>query len=223
MIELNDSRNLVSRPCAGCFLALTEPIPGRKPLLLMELFWAAVLVLPVFGAHAGVVFTTLYSFTGMNDGANPQAGLVQGSDGSFYGTTMGGGTSYFGTVFKVSTNGTLTSLYSFIGGTDGWGPAAGLAQGRDGSFYGTTIYGGTDGGYGTIFKITTDGVLATLYSFNLVDYGWYELNKASGLVQGRDGSFYGTTVGNLSFKGVFGAAGYGTVFQISTNGELTRS
>ena len=78
------------------------------------------------------------------DGANPAAGLVQGSDGNFYGTTSGGGTNDAGTVFKISTNGALTSLYSFTGGNDGADPDAGLVQGSDGYFYGTTPYGGTN-------------------------------------------------------------------------------
>jgi hypothetical protein len=74
---------------------MAKPVPARKPVLvrLMRLVWAAALVLPVFGAQAAVVFTNLYSFTGANDGGNPQAGLVQGRDGSFYGTTYGGGTN----------------------------------------------------------------------------------------------------------------------------------
>ena len=61
---------------------MTKPLLGRKPVLalLMRLLWAAVLALPVFGVQAGVVFTSLYSFTGGNDGANPYAGLVQGID-----------------------------------------------------------------------------------------------------------------------------------------------
>ena len=92
-----------------------------------------------------MVFTSLYSFTGTNDGANPYAGLVQGSDGNFYGTTSRRrrhDTARYGTVFKISTNGALTTLYSFTGGNDGANPAAGLVQGSDGNFYGTTAYGG---------------------------------------------------------------------------------
>ena len=85
------------------------------------------------------LLTSLYSFTGGNDGANPEAGLVQGSDGNFYGTTYNGGTNGgYGTVFKISPNGALTSLYSFTGGNDGGYPDAGLVQGSDGNFYGTT-------------------------------------------------------------------------------------
>src|SRR5664279_4905754 len=98
-----------------------EPMFAR----LMRLLCAAVMLLPIWCAHAGVVFTTLYSFTGTNDGSMPVAGLVQGNDGDFYGTTESGGTNGgFGTVFKISTNGVLTSLYSFSG-SDGATPLAG--------------------------------------------------------------------------------------------------
>src|SRR5260370_41987896 len=83
--------------------------------LLRRCLWVAVLVLPVFGLQAGVVFTNLYSFTGTNHGGNPQAGLVQGSDGNFYGTTSGGGPYTNHTVFKIITNGALTTLNSFTG------------------------------------------------------------------------------------------------------------
>ena len=129
------------------------------------IFLATALVLPAFGAQAGVVFTNLYSFNpGVMNGAHPAAPLVRGSDGNFYGTTSGGGTNSNGTVFKVSTNGALTTLYSFGGDGDGALPNDGLVQGSDGSFYGTTASLGTNG-YGTLFKISTNGELTTLYSF----------------------------------------------------------
>ena len=80
--------------------------------------------------------TTLASFNYAN-GAYPQAGLVQGADGNFYGTTEDGGYGN-GTVFRMTTNGTLTTLLSFRG-TNGVSPQAGLVQGADGNFYGTTI------------------------------------------------------------------------------------
>ena len=125
--------------------AMTEPVPGRKPglALLMRLLWAAALVLPAFGAPAGVVLTSLHSFQPLFlNGEDPYVGLVQGSDGSFYGTTLGGGTNGSGTVFKINTNRALTSLYSFTGGNDGASPFAGLVEGSDGNFYGTTSGGG---------------------------------------------------------------------------------
>ena len=84
--------------------------------------------------------TNLWSFTGGVDGANPYAGLVQGSDGNFYGTTFGSGSgpSGNGTVFRISPSGSLTNLWSFTNGADGANPSAGLVQGSDGNFYGTT-------------------------------------------------------------------------------------
>ncbi len=109
----------------------------------------------VFKISASGALTTLYSFNGGNDGANPYAGLVQGSDGYFYGTTEGGGTEGCGTVFQISTNGVLTTLHSFIGGNDGAAPQAGLVQGSDGYFYGTTGFEGW-GISGTVFKISTN-------------------------------------------------------------------
>ena len=158
------------------------------------------------------MLTSLYSFTGGNDGANPQAGLVQGSDGYFYGTTSSGGTDSYGTVFRISTTGVLTTLYSFMG-DDGRSPGAGLVQGSDGNFYGTTENGGTSGGYGTVFKISTNGALTSLYSFT----GGNDGGGGNGLVQGSDGYFYGTTYYGGTKTTYYG----GTVFKISTNGALT--
>jgi uncharacterized repeat protein (TIGR03803 family) len=193
-----------SRNCA-----MTKP-PARKTYLalLIRMLWAAVLVLPAFGIQAGVVFTSLYSFTGTSDGANPYAALVQGSDGYFYGTTLTGGTNNYGTVFKISAAGALTSLYSFTSTNDGADPFGGLVQGSDGYLYGTTAGGGTIGGYGTVFKISTSGALTSLCSFG------YEGTPLAGLVQGSDGNFYGTTA-------LGGASNSGTVFKFSTNGALS--
>ena len=177
--------------------------------LLMRLLWAAVVVLPALEASAGVVFTTIHFFNGTNDGANPFAALVQGSDGNFYGTTEHGGTNYAGTVFKISSNGAFTSLYSFTGTNDGANPQAGLVQGSDGNFYGTTEHGGTNS-VGSVFKISTHGALTSLYSFTGGNDGAFP----NGLVQGSDGNFYGTTAGG-------GTNSVGTVFKISTNEVLT--
>jgi len=148
------------------------------------------------------------------DGANPWAGLVQGSDGNLYGTTLRGGTTGYGTVFKITLGGALTTLYSFCsedGCADGATPYGVLIQGSDGNFYGTTS-GGEANDSGTVFKITPSGTLTTLYNF---DQYWSGANPVAGLVQASDGDFYGTTSGS-------GANGdYGTVFKITPGGALT--
>jgi uncharacterized repeat protein (TIGR03803 family) len=198
--------------------AMTEPVSGRKPVLglLLRLLWAAVLTLPIFGARAAAVLTNLHSFAVFTNGEFPAAGLVQGSDGNFYGTTQSGGTGGAGTVFKISANGMLTSLYSFSGGKDGGNLWAGLVQGSDGNLYGTTSGGGAYtnqyGGCGTVFKISTNGALTSLHSFTGGNDG---AGPQAALVQGSDGNFYGTT----EQGGTNG--GNGTVFKMSTTGALT--
>lgn len=96
-------------------------------------------------------------------GAYPTDALLLASDGNFYGTTEEGkGPNYSGTVFQLSPDGTLTTLHAFCSQLvvcpDGAQPDAGVIQGRDGDFYGTTQNGGTAGtGSGTIFRITPRG------------------------------------------------------------------
>ncbi len=167
-------------------------------------------LLPIFAACAKAVpFTPLYSFSGSITGTNPSSALVPGNDGNFYGTTQRGGAGQAGTVFRVTPAGVLTTLYSFDGLTQGGGPAAALVQGSNGSFYGTTQQGGTNG-FGTVFQITPAGTLTTLYSFSGGTDGLFP----GVLVQGSDGSFYGTTQQG-------GSRGFGTVFQITPAGVLT--
>jgi uncharacterized repeat protein (TIGR03803 family) len=169
------------------------------------------------GHNGGTVFkitpsgtlTTLYSFcsqSGCTDGENPYAGLVQATDGNFYGTTVGGGANGDGTVFRITPTGALTTLYSFDI-TDGETPPAGLVQATDGNLYGTTAYGGANGG-GTIFQITPSGTLTTLYNFCSQSGCTDGQNPWAGLVQATDGNFYGTTNGG-------GANNDGTVFSLS--------
>jgi uncharacterized repeat protein (TIGR03803 family) len=150
--------------------------------------------------------TTLHTFGPPYD---PVAGLVQGTNGDFYGTTTGGGLSGdYGTVFRITPSGTLKTLHKFDF-TDGANVSGGLLQANDGNFYGTTKSGGTYG-YGTVFVMTASGALTTLHSFDETDG---ELPFV-GLVQANDGNFYGTTAYG-------GATNKGTVFRITPSGTLT--
>lgn len=163
----------------------------------------------VFMISTQGVLTTLYRFAGGSDGAWPQAGLVPGSDGYFYGTTSGEFTGGNGAVFKISSAGSFTALYQFTGGTNGALPLARLVQGSDSNFYGTTYAGGTND-WGTVFRITPQGTLTTLYQFSGGADGGA---PSAGLVQDVNSNFYGTTL--------LGSLGYGTVFRITPQGTLT--
>ena len=110
-------------------------------------------------------YSTLYSFTGTDDGANPRAALVTGSDGNFYGTTVGGGNNGYGSIFKITPAGSLTPLYSFTGGGDGRNPYAPLLKLPNGYFFGITEAGGPNG-YGTVYRIEPNGDFATLKGFD---------------------------------------------------------
>jgi uncharacterized repeat protein (TIGR03803 family) len=146
-----------------------------------------------------------------SDGEIPYAGLIQGSDGNFYGTTYNGGANGLGTVFKVTPGGTETVVYSFAGGIDGEHPYAGVIQGSDGNFYGTTYQGGASG-YGTVFKVTPSGTETVLYTF--AGGSSDGANPEAGLTQGTDGNFYGNT-----YQG--GAGGVGIVFKLTPSGTET--
>jgi uncharacterized repeat protein (TIGR03803 family) len=145
--------------------------------------------------------TVLHSFcasANCDDGEQPDGGLIQGTDGNLYGTTSRGGTGNEGTIFQLSAHGVLTTLYSFcsqLGCSDGGIPEAGLIQGTDGNFYGTTTYGGggagCSGGCGTVFKI------------NLGLAPFISLVRSSGNIGQPDGilgqGFTGTS--SVSFNG----------------------
>jgi len=167
--------------------------------------------------------TILYSFGHNALGGSVQLNsLIQGYDGNFYGTTINdglaggvnGSASGFGTVFKLTPQGTTTILHTFNDGSvasDGIQPNA-LVQGSDGNFYGTTRDGGTQN-EGVVFKITPQGAVTILYSFGSVsDDGAYPY---AALIEGDDGNFYGTTLHGGS------AYSRGTVFQITPQGVVT--
>ncbi|MES2656969.1 MAG: choice-of-anchor tandem repeat GloVer-containing protein, partial [Verrucomicrobiota bacterium] len=172
----------------------------------------------VFKMTAAGVLTTLVQFTdngSSNRGAYPHTGLIQRTDGVFWGTTAGGGASGYGTVFKMTAAGVLTTMVEFTyNGTSNKGtdPSA-LVQGNDGNLYGMTPYGG-EFFVGTVFRMTLSGVLTTLVEFT----GDGTNNKGAypnaSLIRGNDGNFYGTT-------GNGGASDDGTVFKMTPAGELT--
>jgi len=146
---------------------------------------------------------------------------MQGSDGNLYGTATEGGSKDRGTVFKVTPSGTLTVLHSFCSDddcADGFDPRATLVEGADGSLYGTTLEGGGKVSAGTIFKITPGGKLTTLYRF-CAEFQCPDGELPSGLVQGSDGSFYGTTQGGGPPDS--GAVYDGTVFKINSTGAFS--
>lgn len=170
----------------------------------------------VFEVTAGGTVSTLYSFCSKPscaDGSIPAAGLMLANDLNFYGTTTSGGAYGFGTIFKLTPSGTLTTLYSFCqqtGCPDGSDPSGSLVQGTNGLLYGTTKFGGA-GESGTVFSISTSGeTFTTLFSFCVQDYPYCVdgSQPETALVQGSNGNFYGTT-------------SFGTIFEMTPQGVLT--
>jgi uncharacterized repeat protein (TIGR03803 family) len=164
--------------------------------------------------------TTLYNFckgddSPCADGASPAAGLIQATNGDFYGTTQSGGDYGAGTIFKITPGGAYTALYSFCqesGCPDGSSPNAALMQVSNGDLYGVTPSGGAHAG-GTVFQISPAGAFSTLYSFCALSH-CADGGSPTGLIQGSDGNFYGTTASG-------GAYGEGTVFEITSSGTPT--
>jgi uncharacterized repeat protein (TIGR03803 family) len=179
--------------------------------------WGAVFELNTSGNE-----TLLYSFLGGSDGGYP-IGLVRDKVGNLYGTEAGcDGYGYCpGSVFKVDTEGTKTALYSFTGGTDGFGPGTGVVRDKVGNIYATTMYGGNlatctnnidvmypPNGCGTVFKLDTSGNEAVLYDFtgNGGDGVFY---PDEDLIRDAKGNLYGV------------ASSSGSVFKLSMIGKLT--
>ncbi len=194
---------------------------------------ALVLGLPAFApdlrAQTPAALTTLHGFgvsdtaRAAEDGTQPRGSLLQGSDGNFYGTTATGGTNGTGTVFRLTPEGTVTTLYSFDAvdgnGTnrDGTLPDAGLLQAGDGNFYGATTRGGAHG-VGTVFRLTAEGAITTLHSFEAEPHPPAQRKDGTvarlTLVESGDGALYGTTTTG-------GANGAGTVFRLTHDGVFT--
>jgi uncharacterized repeat protein (TIGR03803 family) len=179
----------------------------------------------IFKITPSGTLTTLYSFcpqSGCTDGEYPYAGLVQATNGDFYGTTDSGGGDGYGTVFKITPSGTLTTLHSFCSQgvypdcTDGEYPEAPLVQATNGDLYGTASSGGASGN-GTVFKITPSGTLTTLHTF--AGYPTDGSYSTAGLVQATNGDLYGTAeYGGVNCGDI---GGCGTVFKITPGSTLT--
>ncbi len=205
-------------PSADSFsssLSLTARNAGRssflKTVCLVFAFSALTAV-----ACPSQTFTTLAS-AGEKE-VSPNGPLVQGVDGTFYGTSQSGGRGVYGgvgTVFKITPAGKLTPIYDFSV-SDGYRPYAALVLGTDGNFYGTTQYYGSNE-YGSVFKITPAGSLSTLHQFSSSD-GYFP----TVLVQSpSDGNFYGLTTGDGPGTNCTGLPGCGTIFKITPEGALT--
>ncbi len=164
----------------------------------------------VFEWSAKGRFSLVHTFTGNADGGVPSAGLLLGADGNLYGATINGGQYVsYGTIFKLTPAGELTTLHSF-NVTDGDYPSGTLIQGTDGNFYGTTAYGGSTPNWGTVFKMTPNGEIRTLHQFELTDGAFVY----AGLIQAPNGVLYGDTFGGGSSTAC-GTYGCGTVFSYS--------
>ncbi|WP_198152232.1 beta strand repeat-containing protein [Granulicella tundricola] len=166
----------------------------------------------VFSITPAGKLTTLYSFTGATDGANPEGGLVQLSDGTFFGATPNAATGY-GTLFQIGTAKPLTTLISF-NKFNGAGAIAAPVEGTDGNFYGVSGVGGASG-FGSIYQLTPSGTLTPIYNFTGLGDG---ASPFGPLIEGPDGNFYGATGANGTVKG---ADKNGTIFRITTAGVLT--
>jgi uncharacterized repeat protein (TIGR03803 family) len=169
------------------------------------------------------VLSPLYSFQGRNDGANPQARVVFGPNGSLYGTTSTGGKNFSGTVFKLAVPPSAcktalcpwfeTVLYRFTGGDDGANPQYGdLVFDQAGNVYGTTVNGGSNN-VGTVYELTPSGgswVESVIHAFN---FNGNDGNRPfSGVILDKAGNLYGTTSSG-------GPNGFGTVFQLTPSGS----
>jgi uncharacterized repeat protein (TIGR03803 family) len=181
------------------------------------------------GKENGMIFriTPSGGFTTLHSGGAFAAGLILGTDGNFYGTSLGGGALGHGWVFKITPGGTLTTLHNFGPLPSGMYPTA-VVQASDGNFYGTTkeggtnscLYGGTNFGCGTLFRITPSGTLTTLHNFCSRSVCADGQEPGGALVQGDDGNLYGTT-GAGENAGCGPSGGCGTIFKITTTGTLT--
>jgi uncharacterized repeat protein (TIGR03803 family) len=220
-------RNSASTPIAAFLSAAILTACGSSSVLSSPTTASAARSRPALGPHAshGVTEKVLYSFAGGSDGEHPLDEALIASNGTFYSSTERGGDSGCqsgdgcGTVFKMSTSGAESALYTFIGTPDGQYAKGGVVE-RSGDLYGTTQAGGKYN-HGTFFKITTSGKETVLYSFGAGAGGGYDgFDPYAGVIYVQaDDKFYGTTIyGGTGSCGTSGI-GCGTVFSLTPSGK----
>jgi uncharacterized repeat protein (TIGR03803 family) len=185
-------------------------------------FLMASMIFPA-SARSHSTEVILHYFQGGGDGTEPSSGLAMDSSQNLYGTTYGGGDpecksnfKFCGTVYRVTPDGTETVLHAFTGGADGFNPDGTLALDAEGNLYGTTEFGGSGSGTGTVFKLAPDGSKTVLYSFN---GGTDGSQPGAGVILDAVGNLYGTT--QIGGNNGCGNGGCGTVFKITANGTET--
>jgi uncharacterized repeat protein (TIGR03803 family) len=162
-------------------------------------------------ARASGTLSTIYQFEQAEEGSGVIASLVQATNGNLYGSAYQGGTSNCGTIFEITTSGTLVWTYSFPCLAGGANPVGALIQGNDGNFYGTTSQGGSYN-VGTVFKLSQTGTVSVLYSFQSYFNGGADGSTPfGGVIQATDGRLYGSTLAG-------GSQNQGTLFQITNTG-----
>lgn len=197
--------------------------------LRAKIVFAAVMItiialtIPSPNANAQTL-TPIYEFQGGNDGAVVND-LIRDAAGNLYGTTIAGGTGFYGTVFKLDTAGTKTILHNFGGGRDGNAPHGNLVMDAEGNLYGTAEFGGDPDvsctgyhGCGVVFKVDQTGRETTLYSFTGGADGAMPL---AGLYRDHAGNLYGTTAGGGKIGCIYIAPGCGVVFKLTPAGQET--
>ncbi|RYD75217.1 MAG: hypothetical protein EOP84_18640, partial [Verrucomicrobiaceae bacterium] len=183
----------------SCGVAVIKLRSTLVLLLCLRLFTVSLCAIPI---------EVIKHLGGADTGQNPRGALTQGGDGFFYGTARDGGRYGYGTVYRISGDGVMTTLYDFDD-TKGRFPQGALIPRSDGNFYGTTQYGGA-GGNGTVFKVTRSGLLTTVASFS----GPNGREPAGGLLLASDGCLYGVTIGG-------GPQNNGTVFRVQPDDSFS--
>ena len=171
----------------------------------------ALAAMPLAPSRAQTTYTetVLHNFPSPPKGADPYAGVIRDSAGSFYGTTGKGGAANAGLVYKVNASGHQTVLYTFTGGADGSDPYAGVIADPEGNLYGTTQSGGAANA-GVVYKVDTAGHETVLYSFIYPD----GFAPYAGVIRDSAGNLYGTTPYG-------GSTGAGVVYEVDTAGQET--